>query len=182
MMRNIITAIIPSLLLITLLTGCLGNNENTDYTDWRAANESYVTTAQDSLTDTGTALYAKVTPDWAPTAWVLMKWHNDRALTAGALSPRDNSTVDVIYSLRNVNGKLIDSSWARADSLYRTRPCNNIVGFWRALTEMHVGDHATVIVPWTAGYGAFGSGSVAPYTTLIFDIKLKAIRGFDTPY
>ncbi|MDE7161043.1 MAG: FKBP-type peptidyl-prolyl cis-trans isomerase [Muribaculaceae bacterium] len=171
-----------SLLTILALSGCLGKNDSTDYTEWRKTNEAYVTTVQDSVSPQGTPLYTKVTPDWAPTAWIMMKWHNDRALTASALSPRDNSTVDVIYSLRNINGTLIDSSWARRDSIYRCRPCNNVVGFWRALTEMHVGDHVTAVVPWTAGYGAFGSGSISPYTTLVFDIRLKAIEGFETPY
>ncbi len=178
-----LTHTLPLLLgALALLSGCLGKNESTDYTEWRSLNEAYVTAAQDSLTDAGTPVYTKVTPGWAPTAWVLMKWHNDRALTEEALSPRDNSTVDVIYSVRNINGKLIDSSWAKRDSIYRTRPCNNIVGFWHALTEMHVGDHATVVIPWTAGYGAYGSGSISPYSTLIFDLRLKAIEGYETPY
>lgn len=171
--------------LLPALTSCLGDDDKTDYTQWKADNEKYITDAEAEKLPDGTARYSRLTPAWAPGGWSLIEWHTDRAATEKYLTPRDNSLVDVKYRLRDINGNVLDSSYDRrvpADSIYRTRPNATVVGFWSALTSMHIGDSVTVVVPWTAGYGASASGSVKPYSTLIFDLKLVDIVAYDTPF
>lgn len=177
------TPALLSLLAAVPLSSCLRENKGTDYTEWQEANTKYVTEAESAIDEkTGLPEYTRITPVWAPTAWSLIKWHNDRSLNADALSPRDNSTVAVKYALYDISGNMVDNSYSKTDSLYVTRPCNNVVGFWNALTEMRVGDVTTVVIPYTAGYGSTGSSAVPPFSTLVFDIELREITGFDTPY
>lgn len=171
--------------LLFSLTSCLGEDGKTDYTQWRSDNEKYVADAETKRLEDGSLQYTRLTPLWSTSGWSLIQWHNDRSLTSQYLTPRDNSLVDVKYELRDIEGNVLDSSYSRhvpADSIYRTRPNSTVVGFWSALTSMHIGDSVTVVVPWTAGYGATASGSVKPYSTLIFDLKLVNIVAYDTPF
>ncbi|MDE6074493.1 MAG: FKBP-type peptidyl-prolyl cis-trans isomerase, partial [Muribaculaceae bacterium] len=48
-----------------------------------------------------------------------------------------------------------------------------------ALEKMHVGDSVEVIIPYQAGYGASSSGSILPYSTLRFGIKLVNIPYYE---
>ncbi|MDE5846117.1 MAG: FKBP-type peptidyl-prolyl cis-trans isomerase [Muribaculaceae bacterium] len=112
---------------------------------------------------------------------ILAQWHNDRSLTAGNLVPMDNSTVDIIYEGKYYNGVTFDSSFSQTtygDSIYRCKPTDMISGFWAMLTNMHVGDSVTCVIPSSAGYGA-SSSSLMPYSTLVFNIKLKSIYKYE---
>lgn len=184
-MKKPILTLMAAASLAPLLTSCLSDDDTPSYTDWRERNEKYVTEAQSKLDDSGNPVYTRIANEWAPSAWVLMDWHNDRSLTSGNLQPRDNSTVNVKYAVKDIDGNLLDSSYsmstAAGDSIYQCKPSQNIVGFWRALTAMHVGDSVTVVIPWVAAYGVMGSGSIKPYSTLLFDIKLVDIPAFEIP-
>ena len=95
----------------------------------------------------------------------------------------DNSTVDVIYECKYVNGTVLDTSYRNTtygDSIYRCKPSDNIVGFWAMLTNMHVGDSVTCVIPMNAAYGV-SSTSVMPYSTLVYNMKLKAIHSYELP-
>jgi len=48
-------------------------------------------------------------------------------------------------------------------------------GFATALQHMHEGDIWEVWVPYQLGYGISGSGSIKPYTTLVFQVEVKEI-------
>ncbi len=172
-----------ALMAVPFITSCLSDdNKSFDYTDWMNTNATYFTRMQDTIGANGQKVYESIKPVWAPDETVLARWHNDRSLTAGNLVPMDNSTVDVIYEVRYVNGVLLDSSYAQTangDSIYRCKPSDNIVGFWAMLTNMHVGDSVTCVIPSSAAYGASGS-SVMPYSTLIYHMKLKSIYKYET--
>lgn len=171
---------LPALLLS--MSSCLSNDKEADYADWRTKNLEYIDSIQ-NLRQNGESLFQKISPDWDKTSFVLLKWHNDRALTASALSPLSNSTVDVKYILTNVEGDTIDSSYHQTqygDSIYRTTPNTLITGFQIALLNMHVGDSVTAVIPYEAGYGATGSGNILPYSTLSFEIKLVGIPALET--
>ncbi len=164
------------------MTSCIGDSD-VDYDDWRDKNAEYIAEARNSVVD-GKPEYEVINPIFAPQTFILMKWHNDRSKTEKALVPLDNSTVDCKYICRNIEGTYIDSSFASTtygDSIYRTQPLKNITGFWSALTNMHVGDSVTVIIPHEAGYGINPYGSVKPYSVLIYDIKLKSIPSYERP-
>lgn len=161
--------------LLPLMASCLKDDPYETYEEWRVENTAYFDSIERGIPANG---FEKVAPKWDPASAILMKWHNNRALTAGNLMPLDNSTVDVKYLLTNVKGDTIDSSYkltANGDSIFRCQPTALITGFWIALTNMHVGDSVTTVIPWQAGYGAGGSGNILPYSTLIFQIKLDSI-------
>lgn len=46
---------------------------------------------------------------------------------------------------------------------------------------MRVGDSAQVVIPYLEGYGVSGSGSILPFTTLVFNIKLVDIPAYEIP-
>lgn len=176
--------IIPSLLSVAMAAGlssCLGDDDDTyDYKAWMNQNESYFTRMQDTIGADGKKVYEKITPVWAPGVSILAKWHNDRSLTASNLVPMDNSTVEIKYEGRYYNGVRFDSSYSKPDSVTLFKPTDLIVGFHTMLTNMHVGDSVTCVIPSDAGYGASSSG-IMPYSTLIFDIKLKSIYKYEVP-
>lgn len=170
---------LPAFLLT--LSSCLGDNDNDNYSEWFQRNAEYITKAE-AETVGGKKVYEKIIPDWDKASFTLLKWHNDRSLTASRLSPLDNSTINVKYLLTNIDGDTIDSSYRLTqygDSLYQCRPCDMITGFWIATTSMHVGDSVTAVIPYMAGYGITGSNAVLPYSTLIFQIKLDSIVAYE---
>lgn len=181
-LRNLF--VLPALALIAAssLSSCLGDDDDSvDYTEWISLNENYLSDKEAETDDEGNKLYEKIVPSWCPGTYVLATWHNDRSKTEANLVPMDNSTVDVIYECSYIDGTMIDKSYSNTtygDSIYRCKPSDNIVGFWAMLTNMHVGDSVTCVIPTNAGYGT--TGSVLPYSTLIYHMKLKAIHAYET--
>ncbi len=169
-----------ALVMAPVFTSCLGDNDNKyDYTDWIYQNETYLTRMEDTVGANGMKVFEKISPVWAPGVYILAQWHNDRSLTAANLVPMDNSTCDVVYEGYYVNGTLLDASYNhRADSIYSCKPNQMVVGFWTMLTNMHVGDSVTCVIPMNAAYGA-SSTRVVPYSTLIYNLKLKAISAYE---
>lgn len=170
-------------LIAPLFSSCLKDKEEEDYSAWRQENIDFVAKAEAETVD-GKKVYEKIVPSWAPGEFVLIKWHNDRALTANNLSPLDNSLVDIKYEMKNINGDDWGDSYSSTtygDSIYQSRPCNNIVGMWAALTQMHVGDSVTLIIPASAAYGAAARSPILPYSALIYNVKLKKIKAYELP-
>ncbi len=181
-MKKYFIPVLLSILAPMALTSCLGDDDNNvDYSEWIQMNEKYISDKEAELDADGNKAYEKIVPKWCPGVYILAKWHNDRSLTAGNLVPMDNSTVDVIYECEYVNDVVLDSSYKQTtygDSIYRCRPLDNIVGFWTMLTNMHVGDSVTCVIPMNAAYGV-SSNSVLPYSTLVYHMKLKNIHHYE---
>lgn len=158
------------------LSSCMGDSTADKYEEWRQKNDAYITAIN-------TDEYEKVVPDWAPQNSVYIKWHNDRELTKDNLVAMSNSTVSIKYELENIEGNKIENSYSAAsgDSVYRSTPNANVVGMWIAMTTMHVGDSATVIIPYPSGYGSATTSSVSPYSNLIFHMKIKSIDALERP-
>ena len=177
--RKYILHAVMALLIAPCLSSCLGDNDNKyDYTAWKNENESYFIRMEDSIGPDRKKVFTKITPVWAPGVSILAQWHNDTTLTMKNLKPMDNSTVDVVYKGSYYNGVAFDSSYSEVDSVRTFTPTSLIVGFWTMLTNMHVGDSVTCVIPQNAGYGA-SSSSIMPYSTLVFNIKLKAIKAYE---
>ncbi len=167
-----------ALLLAPAITSCLNNDDDSyDYNAWRNENEAYFTRMQDTISD-GNKVFESISPVWAPGVSILAQWHNDRNLTASNLKPMDNSTCEVVYKGSYYNGVVFDSSYNEVDSVRSFTPSTLIVGFWTMLTNMHVGDSVTCVIPQNAGYGV-SSSTIMPYSTLVFNIKLKAIKAYE---
>lgn len=179
-MKNFIRTALAACLVLPLAS-CLDDDNLKDYGEWKEKNEEFILEKQYSMSADGSYVYERINAGWAPDIFVLMKWHNDRLLTEKNLVPLDNSTVDVKYQVMLMDSTIMDSSYSRTDSVYTSQPYKNIPGFWLALTNMHVGDSVTVIIPWQAAYGSTGSGDIKPYSALIFDMKLKGIPYYQTP-
>lgn len=161
---------------LTLLSSCLGDDDTTDYSEWRTENSAYITSAEAEMLN-GQKRYEKIIPKWDPATFVLVQWH--KRGNPNSITPLDNSTLNVKYLLTTVRGDTIDSSYSLTDSLFSCKPCEMITGFWAATTVMHQGDSITAVIPYTSGYGISGSGSVLPFSTLIFQIKLDSIVAYD---
>lgn len=173
-MRKASFITIVSLLFLAVLPSCL-KSEVDEYEEWRKLNDAY-TRAIDTLE------YQKVVPVWAPMHSVYMKWHNNRALTAGNLVPISTSTVRVKYEMEDINGKKLGNSYkSNGDSIYESKVNSNIVGFWAGLTTMHVGDSVTMIIPYGSAYGSRTVASSMPYTNLIYHVKLVSIPAYEKP-
>lgn len=155
-------------------SSCLKGDDDRDYSEWRTLNARYIENAE-TETEDGNLLYEKIIPGWDTSVFTLMRWHL-RGTTPSAITPFSNSTVAVKYKLYNIEGELVDSS-----ANFNCRPNQMITGFNVALTNMTVGDSVTAIIPYTAGYGTVNHGAILPYSTLIFEIKLDSILGYEKP-
>lgn len=182
--RTIIFSSLAALLGCLCLSSCLGDDEDTfDVDGWIQKNDAFLQSKIDETDQNGNKVFEKIIPVWSPGVFILAQWHNDRELTKTNLIPMDNSTVDVIYECLYVDGTLLDSSYkntVNGDSIYRCKPSDNIAGFWAMLTNMHVGDSVTCVIPMNAAYGASPNNSVLPYSTLIYNMKLKRIHAYET--
>ena len=166
------------------LSSCL-KDDDIDYNEWEQRNTKFVADKEMERDGLGEPVYTRYAPAWAPDAFVLLKWENDRFSTASSLSPMDNSVVRVKYALDNIDGTRISDSYsARAsygDSIYQCRPNDNIVGFWAALTQMKVGDRVTAIMPAVSAYGKVNNGTIPAYSTLVYTIELVSIPRYEVP-
>jgi FKBP-type peptidyl-prolyl cis-trans isomerase len=52
-----------------------------------------------------------------------------------------------------------------------------IAGFSEGISKLRKGEKAKIIFPSSIGYGTNGSGSIPPYTPLIFDIEILTVNG-----
>lgn len=97
-------------------------------------------------------------------------------LTAGdGEIPTAESTVRTHYHGSLINGTVFDSSVERGEPA--EFPVSGVIKGWtEALQIMPVGSKWRLHIPQDLAYGERGAGaSIAPYSTLIFDIELLAI-------
>lgn len=156
-----------------------------EYAEWRKNNQSFYEEKYAETLEDGSLKYTRVTPSWDADATILMRWYNDRSLTQDAPKPYSTSYVDVIYEGTTYEGEVFDDSFdmtAHGDGIYRSKLSNNIKGWVIALTNMHVGDHCEIIIPYDCGYGSsYTSDILLPYSTLVFDVKFVGIPGLEKP-
>lgn len=168
--------------IVCSVTSCNDDDDDVkntwkEYEKWRDLNTEFFDEQKYSVDDNGHPYYSTVIAQWNPGAEILIHYFNDRSLTVGNLKPLLTSTVDVKYRGMLCTGVAFDSSYLRTDSIFRTRLSNTIEGWWIALCNMNVGDSARVIIPYGVAYKGTGQGSIPPYSTLVFDVKLV-----DIPY
>lgn len=108
----------------------------------------------------------------------------------GAGSPLYTDTVKVNYMGHLIptesypKGRVFDHSGLYENEDYVFHPdfstparmtvSNLIEGFTTVLLHMHIGDRWMVYIPQELAYGANSSGVLPPYSTLCFDLQLKA--------
>ncbi|QZE15599.1 FKBP-type peptidyl-prolyl cis-trans isomerase [Halosquirtibacter laminarini] len=67
--------------------------------------------------------------------------------------------------------------------LHQSARTTEISGWHVALTHMHIGERAEVIIPSSQAYSIKGNGSIGPYQTLVFfmEVKEKASSSSEEP-
>lgn len=157
-------------LSIAVLSSCMkDNNSANQYSEWGRINTQAFNDSLNLVDDNGIPVYTQITPRWDPSFSVLLRWHEGGEYTDD-IHPLSTSTCRVRYTLKNIDNEILDSSTS-----YVCVPKNMVTGFMAALMQMSVNDTVTAIIPAKAGYGDFGSGSVLPYSTLVFGIRLLSI-------
>jgi len=90
-----------------------------------------------------------------------------------AEKPRLKSEVLVHYYGTLINGKVFDSSITINKKKAISLPVNGVIKGWQeALQLMPVGSKWKLYIPYYLAYGEKSSGSIKPYSTLIFEVEL----------
>lgn len=169
-----------------MLSACMKNGKTTweEYAEYRELNNAWLAELQTKTNADGTPYYTKIEHKYIKGQYVLIHYFNDTTENSGKLSPEYTSTVDVRYVLHSYDGTAIDSStnmttWGKG--IFRS-PLNEVVLGWPvALSTMHCGDTAEIIVPYQLGYQAKTQGNVLPYSNLRFNVRLVDIPHYETP-
>jgi peptidylprolyl isomerase len=103
--------------------------------------------------------------------YIITKHGDDAAVKAG-----DNVVVN--YTGLLTNGAKFDSSLDRNDTFSFQVGAGMVIKGWdEGLQHLRVGDHATLIIPPSIGYGSRGAGGVIPPdATLIFIIEVVGVK------
>ncbi|MCQ2204821.1 MAG: FKBP-type peptidyl-prolyl cis-trans isomerase [Bacteroidales bacterium] len=90
--------------------------------------------------------------------------------------PKSTDKVKCHYHGTLIDGTVFDSSVRRGEPA--VFPVNGVIQGWvEALQLMPVGSKWKLFIPYNLGYGARGAGdSIAPYSTLIFEVELLGIE------
>lgn len=91
---------------------------------------------------------------------------------------KKGDNVIVNYTGLLTNGAKFDSSLDRNDTFSFPVGAGMVIKGWdEGLQQLRIGDHATLIIPPSIGYGASGAGGVIPpNATLIFIIEVVGVK------
>ena len=89
--------------------------------------------------------------------------------------PQASDKVKVNYEGRLIDGTVFDASAKHGSEPAEFTPAQVIRGWTEALTMMPVGSKWRLFVPSDLAYGDRDTGSIKPYSTLIFDVELVEI-------
>ncbi len=162
---------------VCMTTACDNDGKSVweEYKDWREFNQNWLE-EQSSLRNTdGTPFYTRAVMPTDPQAYVLM--HTIGEVNTDNLKPMYTSTTTVNYTLTLANDSVIDQG---TDFESQLNSPYLITGWGLAIMQLHVGDSAQFIIPYSLGYGVNGSAKVPPYSNLQFNIRLVDINGYQT--
>ena len=91
----------------------------------------------------------------------------------GALAT-DSTLVEVNYEGRLTDGTIFDSSYKRGQTA-KFKPNQVIKGWTEALKLMPEGSTWELYLPYDLAYGKKGTGSIPPYSTLIFKVEIVKV-------
>ena len=92
------------------------------------------------------------------------------------LQPQQGDSVFVHYTGMLIDSTVFDTSVGGNPFVFALGTGYVISGWDEGIAYMKEGGKATLIIPSVLGYGSSGSGSVPPYSTLIFDVELVDVR------
>ncbi len=92
-------------------------------------------------------------------------------------TPQTGQTLTVHYTGTLQNGRKFDSSVDRGTPYqFRVGTGSVIKGWDEGLMGMKVGGKRKLIIPPSLGYGAAGTPSIPPNSTLLFDVELLGVK------
>ena len=89
--------------------------------------------------------------------------------------PGIDEKVQVKYEGRLVDGTVFDASAKHNDKPIEFKPSQVIKGWQEALTMMPVGSSWQLFIPYELAYGDRETGTIKPFSALIFDVELVGI-------
>ena len=89
--------------------------------------------------------------------------------------PKATDKVLVNYEGRLIDGTVFYASKKHGDKPAEFKPSQVIKGWTEALTMMPVGSKWQLYIPYELAYGERNTGSIKPFSTLIFDVELVGI-------
>ena len=159
------------LLLITLVSTACNSSIPEEKTPYRQNNETFFNEFGNKP-DYQKLLFANETYP------IYYKVLQQAPQANSATKPLQNSSVSVRYSVKLMNGQVVeqDNGAAKEFNIYDPKGSAIIKGLQIALMHMSVGDKWEVIIPWQLGYGRYSQGYTIPaYSALIFEIELLGI-------
>lgn len=160
-----------------LSTGCDNDNKTVWelYKDWREFNQNWLEEQTKRTNADGTPFYSRATMPTDPQSYVLM--HTIGEVHTDNLKPYYTSTTKVNYTLTLANDSVMDQG---TDFVSELNSQYLINGWGLAIMQLHVGDSAQFVIPYSLGYGDTGSSKIPPYSNLQFNIRLVDITGLET--
>jgi FKBP-type peptidyl-prolyl cis-trans isomerase len=89
--------------------------------------------------------------------------------------PTAHDTASVNYVGTTIDGTEFDSSFKRGKPAV-FNVSNVIKGWTEGLQLMNIGSKYRFFIPYQLGYGEMGSQRIKPYSTLIFEVELIAVK------
>ncbi|HEY9551558.1 MAG TPA: FKBP-type peptidyl-prolyl cis-trans isomerase [Prevotella sp.] len=204
-MKNNILFYLALVLVGTLtLTSCSETDDTVqEYADWQNVNETYFsklyTATQQKIASGDTSW--KILRNWSLPAdnehfkasavdHVIV--HVVNAGTSISGRPLYSDSVRVNYRGRLIpspsyaDGYVFDQSYTGNYNPLTANPASLSVqevvdGFSTALQNMVIGDRWEIYIPYQLGYGATNSGAIPGYSTLVFDMELRAFSRAGVP-
>lgn len=157
--------LLVTLALVSTLTACSDDNDNTDTVK---SGPTPCSSASSTSTDLKTKPVFKVGTCKAPTTTT----NTDVVVGTGAEAKAGDAVTVQYVGVNYADGKQFDASWDGAGPFQFTVGQGVIPGFTKGVTGMKVGGRRVVVVPPSDGYG--NSGPV-PGGTLVFLIDLVKV-------
>lgn len=90
---------------------------------------------------------------------------------------KDHDTVLVHYLGKLENGTKFDSSYDRGDPFETQIGAGYVIRGWdMGIPGMRVGGKRRLTIPYTLGYGKYGTEGIPGFATLVFEIELLKIK------
>lgn len=90
--------------------------------------------------------------------------------------PQINNTVQVHYTVKTIDGKLIETTLDKTPISFTLGRGEVIPAWEEGILYMKEGGKARIIAPSKLAYGSEGKGTILPYSTLVFDVELIKVQ------
>lgn len=185
-------------MLLLSLGSCQEKEDVGEYDNWKARNQNFVDSIA-NLAETGAYGWSKMVSYTMSDSAEAAKPNNNHYIYIqkieqgeGSLSPIFNDSIRVHYLGRLISsdsypqGRIFGKSYSTYELNEETdvptlmAVKENVVGFATATMHMVEGDHWKIVIPYYLGYGEsdYSSAGIPGYSTLIFDVKLARVYGY----